>query len=617
MALLSLSASAQKYVKPVSTGTGDGSSWTDASSDLQAMINASATGEEVWVVAGTYKPTQKLLGISTDNRDKTFILKAGVKIFGGFGGTETLLTERNMDTNVTILSGDLNSDDVASMGDAYHVVASAGSSTGAVLDGFTIQHGFGDATSTVSGVRQNQGAAINITNEETSVIFKNLIIKDNKCSGTGNGAAGVYLSLSDASNTVLDHIVFDNNIASASGGSLYYISNSGSPSLTVSNSKVFGSRGTSGAGFYINGTSGNVPNFTVFNTIFSENRATSSPGGGAIYTASYTNSTVINCTFYNNSSSNGAISYGNFSTTDVKIYNSIFNKNSTNSAGTTPSDLRNLSGSIFDLRNNLFQLSPVEDTDPEYNNIINNTPTLLFFSTTSSAPNFLKLVEGAATEKGANTYVTTNSITKDLAGADRITHTNVDLGAYEYQGVLPIKSQSFSVKKANNGALLEWKVASETDNEKFIVKRSINGSHFEIIGEVYSKGNHNQTQNYSFTDHNPLKGDNYYQLSQIDKDGSTETFALKVLNFDFSGSDVSIYPNPVSDFVKIKIGAAFSSDLIQIQLVSIAGNTVFTKQFKNNVADEITLEVSQYAPGVYVLVIHDGKAITKREIILY
>jgi hypothetical protein len=617
-ALFSYGASAQKYVKPTISGTGDGSSWVNASGDLQGMINASAVGEEVWVVAGTYKPTEKLLNTSVDDRDKTFILRAGVKIYGGFNGSETLLAERDIVANETILSGDLNNDNIASTGDYYHIVASAGNSTGALLDGFTLQNGFADGSGTVVSAVKNQGGAINITDEETTVTFKNLIIKNNQSSGSGNGGGGIYLRLSGSSNITFDKVTFDSNkSSSASGGNLYYKSATGSPTVTVSNSKVFNGSGTSGAGFYALGSSGNVSDLKIFNTIFSQNRASSNPGGGAMYLGGYTNTTIINCTFYNNSNVNGAIAFNGASHTVLNLYNSIFNKNSKSTGNLASVDIGANIGATLDLRSNLFQLTPSEDTDPEYNNVTNESPTVLFMETSILSANFLKLVEGAATEKGANTYVTTNSITTDLGGATRITHTNVDLGAYEYQGVLPIELQSFSVKKANNGALLEWKVASETDNEKFIIQRSVNGSNFEMVGEIYSIGNHSQTQNYSFTDFNPLKGDNYYQLSQIDKDGSLEKLALKVLSFDFSDSDdVTIYPNPASDFIKIKINGGSTSDLIKIRLVALTGYTVLTQEFKNNVSNEITLKVGNYAPGIYVLVIENGKAVVKKEIIL-
>jgi hypothetical protein len=73
-----------RYVKPVSSGLGDGSSWENASDDLQAMINASGVSQ-VWVAAGTYKPLRDITGNSTpsNSRTKSFRMKNGVSLFGG------------------------------------------------------------------------------------------------------------------------------------------------------------------------------------------------------------------------------------------------------------------------------------------------------------------------------------------------------------------------------------------------------------------------------------------------------------------------------------------------------------------------------------------------------
>jgi len=79
LVLIAGSAMAQtiRYVKPTTSGTGDGSSWANASNNLQAMINASAANDQVWVAAGTYKPTT-----GTD-RTISFSMKEGVAIYRG------------------------------------------------------------------------------------------------------------------------------------------------------------------------------------------------------------------------------------------------------------------------------------------------------------------------------------------------------------------------------------------------------------------------------------------------------------------------------------------------------------------------------------------------------
>ncbi|MDR1601804.1 MAG: hypothetical protein LBS42_05195, partial [Tannerella sp.] len=99
--MLPQTATAEKKVRYVkATGTGDGSSWDNASNDLQKMINESDpnSDDEIWVFAGTYKPIHTASGWRYDpndnannnfpaadgGRDNAFVLKAGVKIYGGF-----------------------------------------------------------------------------------------------------------------------------------------------------------------------------------------------------------------------------------------------------------------------------------------------------------------------------------------------------------------------------------------------------------------------------------------------------------------------------------------------------------------------------------------------------
>ena len=106
---LALSAGATvRYVAP--SGSGDGSSWQNAGGDLQAAIDASQAGDQIWVKAGTYAPTTLIK--STKLTSKAFILKDGVSLYGGFAGTESSLADRQKGAeaydfaNATILDAD-------------------------------------------------------------------------------------------------------------------------------------------------------------------------------------------------------------------------------------------------------------------------------------------------------------------------------------------------------------------------------------------------------------------------------------------------------------------------------------------------------------------------------
>ncbi len=78
------------YVKE--GGSGDGSSWNSASGDIQEMMDKANSGDQVWIAGGTYYPTYQ--SSEKDPLSKTFLIKDGVHIYGGFAGNETNKNDR-------------------------------------------------------------------------------------------------------------------------------------------------------------------------------------------------------------------------------------------------------------------------------------------------------------------------------------------------------------------------------------------------------------------------------------------------------------------------------------------------------------------------------------------
>ncbi|MFN0136878.1 MAG: HYR domain-containing protein [Phycisphaerae bacterium] len=140
------------YVKPVASGSGNGSSWDNATADLQYAIdeaNFSST-KEVWVAAGTYHPQRDLWGspVNVGSEYATFAMKSDVRIFGGFLGGEADFADRNPFKNLTVLDGLNASLNVVIATEAHSVTPDAR------LDGFTIRGGAalgGDKGGSVKG----------------------------------------------------------------------------------------------------------------------------------------------------------------------------------------------------------------------------------------------------------------------------------------------------------------------------------------------------------------------------------------------------------------------------------------------------------------------------------
>ncbi len=179
---------AQTYVDQSATGNNDGSSWTDAYTELHEAITNSAQGDEIWVATGTYLPTTL-----DSNRSTSFYPKNGQTIYGGFNGTETAASERNPEANLTILSGDLEQNDNVSLDhteatrqdNSYHVVRLNGQIQGVTIDGFTISdgnaNGLAEHTSNANSYSDKRGGAIYSDPNTTTndVDFQNCIFENN------------------------------------------------------------------------------------------------------------------------------------------------------------------------------------------------------------------------------------------------------------------------------------------------------------------------------------------------------------------------------------------------------------------------------------------------------
>ena len=335
-----------RYVKPVASGLGNGSSWANASSDLQLMINNSSINDEVWVAAGTYYPIRRADAtgsITTGNRNNAFVLKNRAKIYGGFSGSEIALSERDYLANVTILSGDIGTL-VTKTDNCYHVVISAGNISTTQLDGFSIQNAYGNLASTLTvnteTIAGNCGGGICVVN--SSVVINNCNVKNNEV--TGNGA-GMYDTLQSPA---ISNCIFSANTASFKGGGIYNYRSS----PTVTGCTFSGNTANQGGGMYNNLSS--HPDLT--GCIFSGNTAVTGAGiyifsstasfsdckftnnissgeAGGMYIATGGVPTIDKCSFTGNSASTYGAGISNHATAAFSITSTVFSGNTSSSQG--------------------------------------------------------------------------------------------------------------------------------------------------------------------------------------------------------------------------------------------------------------------------------------------
>jgi len=273
------------HVDQAATAGGSGSSWGTAMNRLDMAMYMAQAGEQVWVAKGTYKPT------NTTDRSKSFVLQQGVTLYGGFDGSETDISQRNVELNETILSADLVGNDNYSDADfsdvtdnSYHVLIGANNAT---IDGITIAGG----NATGKAPFDRGGGLYNMS---ASPILNNVRFLENRANYAGGG---IYNG--NGSSPQLSNFSFNSCFAQHAGGAVY---NTPGSTPSFSNGSLGYNSAKHGGGIFNDSSS------PTFNTVqFVSNTATYFGGGMCNRNGS---SPVLNTgIFQNNRASLGAGMY--------------------------------------------------------------------------------------------------------------------------------------------------------------------------------------------------------------------------------------------------------------------------------------------------------------------
>lgn len=429
-----------RYVSPA--GNGNGTSWSLAFGSLASALQQSQSGDEIWVAQGTYRPTT-----GTD-ATASFVFKNGVKIYGGFLGTETSLSSRADNSGTTtILSGALS-------GTARSQVilkVSGASSTLNLLDGFTIQGANWTMANPALG-----GSGIQILN--STLELRNVIVRDNTLLvpnagqiSTENlvGGAGIY---GYQSNLKLDNVTIKDNILNFNATSYVNGAIGGGAGIYLSKGTLDFKKGTidrnvltyenmvcTGGGAYLH----NLTDVQLERVMVSNNKVFGEQNGkgGGIYTMQSTNVKLVNNIFHGNYASGGGAAVAFYFTSAVTTNNTFGRNNRENIDPSPVAVYCYLSNLRFD---NCAFLERMEYTTSGNTIVYNNSISRYALGqgtqngVVTAIMDFIDPLTANYTPKSCSPYINTGTNTNitaaiDFNGNPRIVGAAVDYGAIELQ----------------------------------------------------------------------------------------------------------------------------------------------------------------------------------------
>lgn len=463
-------AASPVFVDRDATGAGTGLSWADAFTNINDAISAQFPDSalDVWIADGVYSPDEGR-GKQSGDVDAVIVLNEGVRLYGGFTGGETQFNQRDPEANLSIISGDLDGNDVDGNGDNIvdDYSGIVGENSHLLMECYQVS-----ASTVIDGLVFTGGDARNSSTRGPCVFADESSLQVNQCRFQGNygendeGSSlrfdGLRRGGRENYRPVVSHCDFIGNNGGENSG--IYVDNS---VLTIEYCRFIDNRGDRGAGVFLDEST-----VTVSHCEFRGNQA---EDGGAIYVEGDENGaqiTISNCLITGNSATiDGAVvdmtqdlepvsltfesctivgNYSSGSSTFNQIFalptsdcslifeNSVVWGNA-HGLGLTK-ELLITAVETLEMRNSLVELYTAVDANAASANssgnldgtLIANDPLFTNSPSATTAPftggDYRIPANSPLIDTGDNSL---NTVNYDLDGSPRIVNALIDIGAYE------------------------------------------------------------------------------------------------------------------------------------------------------------------------------------------
>jgi photosystem II stability/assembly factor-like uncharacterized protein len=188
---------------------------------------------------------------------------------------------------------------------------------------------------------------------------------------------------------------------------------------------------------------------------------------------------------------------------------------------------------------------------------------------------------------------------------------------------IPVELTYFTSLVIGNDITLNWKTATETNNQGFQIERretkKERSEKWNTISFVSGNGTTTETHSYSFVDKNLASGKYLYRLKQIDYDGKFKYYNIIEVEVGTPSAFLlsQNYPNPFNPSTSIKY-ALSNKQFVSLKVFDVLGKEVaiLVNEEKNADNYEVEFNASHLASGIYYYKLRTGDFIETKKMIL-
>ena len=188
-----------------------------------------------------------------------------------------------------------------------------------------------------------------------------------------------------------------------------------------------------------------------------------------------------------------------------------------------------------------------------------------------------------------NNYVTTQGLLN--ISLDELTLTCIT-------GVLALQWISVNATYNNSSTNISWVTAQETSCKYYQVQRSTDATTWQNVGNVIKANNNAGFNYYSLDDGAYLNGTAYSRIVLTDVTGKT-SYSIIVSIKDASQNLVTMYPNPASDIINVRISG--NSIIRKVKVYDASGKLLMAHEGSNS--NVYSFAISLLAGGFYMMAI--------------